>query len=171
MTLRLLSLATFSVSALLLAACATTGPQVDPAVATSLSSRGVDQSTYLKVTHGQVLDYTDILNLVTKGVPTNTIVDYLASTRKVYSFTYAQLQDLRSAGASSQLLNYLSETQGFYGNNTPKQKARTAKEQKDQYYNTPQYQDKQPFAGNPPIIDDFYDSSYEESMYSPFSFN
>ena len=39
------------------------------------------------------------------------------------------------------------------------------------YYNTPGYQDQQPFAYNEPIADGFYDSGYEESLYSPFSFN
>lgn len=39
------------------------------------------------------------------------------------------------------------------------------------YYNTRQYQQEQPFAYNEPWVDDFYDSSYEESLYSPFSFN
>lgn len=36
---------------------------------------------------------------------------------------------------------------------------------------TPSYQAQQPFADNPAPISTFYDSSYEESMYSPFSFN
>lgn len=36
---------------------------------------------------------------------------------------------------------------------------------------TPSYQAQQPFADNPPPISTFYDSSYEESIYSPFSFN
>jgi hypothetical protein len=39
------------------------------------------------------------------------------------------------------------------------------------YYNTGSYQDEQPFAYNEPVVSDFYDSSYEESLYSPFSFN
>ncbi|MCX7868457.1 MAG: hypothetical protein N2322_00760 [Terrimicrobiaceae bacterium] len=39
------------------------------------------------------------------------------------------------------------------------------------YYNTRQYQQEQPFAYSEPWVDDFYDSSYEESLYSPFSFN
>ncbi|MFZ4682165.1 MAG: hypothetical protein ACOYMS_06665, partial [Terrimicrobiaceae bacterium] len=89
----------------------------------------------------------------------------------VYNFTYGQLQSLKAAGATPQLLNYLSETQGFYGVNTPKQKARLSGEQKRAYYNTPGYQDQQPFAYNQPEIDDWYDSGYEESLYSPFSFN
>lgn len=39
------------------------------------------------------------------------------------------------------------------------------------YMDTPSYQDQQPFAANPSPISTFYDSSYEESIYSPFSFN
>jgi len=155
---------------LLLASCAST-PQVDPALAASLSSRGVAQGTYDKVTQGQVLDYTDISNLVQKRVPTNTIVAYLESTRKVYDFNYAQLQGLKSLGATPQLLNYLTETQGFYGNNSARQKQRLAGEQKRAYFNSRGYQNQQPFAYNYPEVDDWYDSAYEESLYSPFSFN
>ncbi|MEI6277801.1 MAG: hypothetical protein WCQ16_00290 [Verrucomicrobiae bacterium] len=154
----------------LIMGCAS-APQVDPAVTSAASSRGVDPGTVMKMSNGRVLDYQDISNLVSKGVPTNTIVGYLNSTRKVYDLPYAQLAALKSAGASAQLLNYLTETQGFYGNNSPMQKARTAKMQKGEYYNSPHYQDQAPFAYNQPIIDDWYDSGYEESLYSPFSFN
>ena len=152
------------------AACGTT-PQVNPDVSAALASRGVEQSTAEKVNSGRVLGYEDIRNLVAKGVPSNIIIAYLQSTRKVYNFTYAQLQGLKAAGATPQLLNYLSETQGFYGSNSPRQRARTDREQKDRYYNSPLAQDQAPFAYNPPIIDDWYDSAYEESLYSPFSFN
>lgn len=169
MTPRPLHLAAIAAS-LCLAACAST-PQVNPSVAAALSSKNVPQSTQAKVDQGQVLGYQDIKNLVQNDVPSNIIVGYLSSTRKVYNFSYSQLQGLRSAGASSQVLNYLSESQGFYGNNTPKQKSRTAMEQKGEYYNSPNYQNQQPFAYNQPEIDDWYDSGYEESLYSPFSFN
>jgi hypothetical protein len=155
---------------LCLSACSS-GPQVDPAITSAASSRGVSAATCSKMTNAQPLAYSDIQNLVSKGVPASTIVAYLTSTRKVYDFSYAQLAGLKSEGATPQLLNYLTETQGFYGNNAPKQKARLAKEQNDQYYNTPNYQNRQPFAYNEPIIDDWYDSAYEESLYSPFSFN
>ena len=151
--------------------CASSGPKVDPAVTAAATSRGVNPGTVLKMSNARVLDYDDIVNLVSKGVSSNTIVAYLNSTRKVYDFSYAQLAGLKSAGATPQLLNYLTETQGFYGNNSPRQKARVAKMQKDQYYNSPYYQDNQPFAYNAPAIDDWYDSGYEESLYSPFSFN
>ncbi|MDX2081200.1 MAG: hypothetical protein SFU53_10475 [Terrimicrobiaceae bacterium] len=157
--------------AVFVSGCASTGSQVDPAITSAVTSRGVDSGTVLKMNNGRALDYQDIENLVSRGVPSTIIVAYLNSTRKVYDLSYAQLAGLRSAGATPQLLNYLTETQGFYGNNSPRQKARVAKEQKDQYYNSPYYQDEQPFAYNPPVIDDWYDSAYEESLYSPFSFN
>lgn len=153
-----------------IAGCAS-GPQVNPAVTAAASSRGVDPATVGKMANARALDYGDIRNLVSKGVPSSTIVAYMNSTRKVYDFSYAQLAGLKAAGATPQVLNYLTETQGFYGNNTPRQKARVAKMQKDQYYNTQSYQDRQPFAYNAPAIDDWYDSGYEESLYSPFSFN
>jgi len=165
--LRLFALAAVSVG---LVACAST-PQVNPSLAAAISARGVDQGTYLKICNGQALEYSDIQNLVQKGVPSQTIVSYLESTRKVYDFTYAQLSSLKAAGASPQVLNYLSETQGFYGNNTAQQKGRTLKEQKDRYYRTQYYQDEQPFAYNYPGVDDWYDSAYDESLSSPFSFN
>ncbi len=37
--------------------------------------------------------------------------------------------------------------------------------------NSPHYQDEQPFAYKEPAVDGFYNSGYEESLYSPFSFN
>ncbi|MFZ4774194.1 MAG: hypothetical protein ACOYM3_02445 [Terrimicrobiaceae bacterium] len=158
----------------LAAACVTgcaSGPQVDPAVTSAATARGVNPGTVLKMSNARVLDYDDIQNLASKGVPAGTIVAYLNSTRKVYDFSYAQLAGLKSAGATPQLLNYLTETQGFYGNNSPQQKAKVARMQKDQYYNSPYYQDEKPFAYNQPAVDDWYDSGYEESLYSPFSFN
>jgi hypothetical protein len=170
MIVRVLRPVLFVLPAIFLAACAT-APQTDPAVASTLSSHGVSSSTTERMNAGQVLGYNDILGLVQKGVPSNVIVGYLNSTRKVYNFSYGQLQSLKAAGATPQLLNYLTESQGFYGHNSPAQTARLQGEQKRAYYNSPNYQNQQPFAYNPPVIDDWYDSGYEESLYSPFSFN
>jgi hypothetical protein len=156
------------ISAICLGACAST-PQVDPAVVNALSSRGVDQSISAKVAQGSSLNYDDILNLVRKDVPTHIIISSLQSTEKVYNLDNAQLQGLKNAGASPQLLNYLEETQGFYGVNTPRQAARLTGEERRAYYDTPGYQAQQPFGT--PMLDEWVDPGYEESLYSPFSFN
>lgn len=165
---RILSRSAATLAVLTLMGCAS-GPAVDPQITAALASRNVNSATYDKVNAGRPLDYNDILALVQKKVPTQIIVGYLQSTEKVYNLTYSQLRGLRSAGASPQLLNYLSETQGFYGYNPPAADARTKKHQKDAYYNSPLYQDETPFNYNEPVIDDWYDSAYEESLYSPFS--
>jgi hypothetical protein len=158
------------VAAVTLAGCAS-GPQVDPQVTAAVSAHNVNTATYTKIYNARPLDYTDIQNLVVKKVPTQIVVDYLQSTEKVYNLTYSQLANLKAAGATPQLLNYLSETQGFYGYNTTASAEATKKKQKDAYYRDSAYQNEQPFAYNQPVIDDFYDSGYEESLYSPFSMN
>ncbi len=153
-----------------LGGCAS-GPQVDPQVTAAISARNVNSETYTKIYNARPLDYTDIKNLVVKKVPAQIVVDYLQSTEKVYNLTYSQLANLKAAGATPQLLNYLSETQGFYGYHTTASAQRIKKKQQDAYYRDPEYQDEQPFAYNEPIVDDWYDSAYEESLYSPFSMN
>jgi hypothetical protein len=166
--LRVLSLALLSL--VVLAGCAT-GPQVDPQLTAAVAARNVNSATYNKIYNGQTLDYADIQNLVAKKVPTQIIVSYLQSTQKSYNFTYSQLAALKAQGASPQLLNYLSESQGFYGYYTPSSVAHAKKVQKDEYTRDALYQDEQPFAYDEPAIDDWYDSAYEESLYSPFSMN
>jgi hypothetical protein len=161
--LALLACALFSLSS-----CAT-GPMVDPQVTSALALHHVPSITSDKVNHAQRLDYTDIMNLVQSKVPTYIIVGYLRSTEVVYHFTYSQLHYLRSMGASRELVNYLSETQGFYGNNTPVSSG--FKVPKYIRANSMLHQDEQPFFYNEPIVDDWYDSVYEESCYSPFYFN
>ena len=145
------------------------GPTVDPQVTSAVSACHVPSGTSDKMIRGQHLDYNDITNLVKSGVPSHIIVGYLRSTEVVYNFTYAQLRHLRAMGATPEVLNYLSETQGFYGNN----KASSAGFKIPNYIKTNSMlnQDKQPFFYNEPIVDDWYDSAYEESCYSPFSFN
>ena len=161
------ALAVFLV-ALLSYGCAS-GPKVDPQVTAAVAAGHVNQETYNKVANGQALGYDDIKALVQGHVPSHIIVGYLRSTQRVYDFTYAQLSGLKAVGAKPHLLNYLTETQGFYGNNAPvKSGQKTPKYVRD---NSMLNQDKQPFFYNAPVVDDWYDSSYTESSYSPFSFN
>ena len=154
--------------ALLCSGCAT-GPKVDPQITAAVASANVNKVTYDKIFNAQTLDYADIMNLVNGHVPSHISVGYLRSTQKVYEFNYAQLAALKSAGAKPHLLNYLTETQGFYGNNMPtKTGSKVPSYVKN---NTKLNQDQQPFYYNAPMIDDWYDSAYTESCYSPFSFD
>jgi hypothetical protein len=153
---------------LLVVGCAS-GPNVDPQITAAVASAHVNPGTANKINNAQALDYQDIKNLASGHVPSHIIVGYLRSTQRVYNFSYAQLAALKSAGAKPHLLNYLTETQGFYGNNQPaKQGAKVPNAVK---YNTKLNQDQQPFYYNAPMIDDWYDSAYTESCYSPFSFD
>ena len=151
-------------------ACATSS-QVNPQITGALSQSGVTGPTYSKVNSGETLDLGDIVDLVQKGVPPHIIISYLQSTSAVYNFNDAQFAELKQAGAPTQLLAYLGESDGFYGQTSPAQQARVKKLPPGQHKNSPLYQDEQPFAYNQPEVDGWYDSGYEESTYSPFSFN
>jgi hypothetical protein len=168
MTERLFRFSFMTLAVLSLIACSTT-PQVDPAIPAALSARGVDKSTQTKVAQGWALDYADILNLVEKKVPAHIIISYLQSTQKPYNLTDSQLGGLQTAGATPQLINYLTETEGFYGVSTGQQGTRMTGSQKRSYLNTRGYQAQQPFGT--PLIDEWADPGYEESLYSPFSFD
>jgi hypothetical protein len=155
--------------ALLTCGCAS-GPQVNPQITAAIAASHVNSATYNKVVNAQTLDLDDIKALAQAHVPSHIVVDYLRSTQKVYDFSYAQLAELKAADAKPHLLNYLTETQGFYGNNKP---VNTGGQKVPKYVqdNSKLNQDKQPFFYNAPVVDDWYDSAYTESSYSPFSFN
>ena len=151
-----------------LSACST-GPQVNSSVLSAATSRGVAADTTAKMSAAERLGFGDIRNLVSKGVPDAMIIAYLNSTKETTRFSAAQLAARKSAGADAPLLAFLSEEQGFYGRN-PTRSSR-AMAPAGQYTNSRGYQDEQPFAYNEPVVDGFFNSSYEDSLYSPFSFN
>ena len=158
------------VLAFLLVACSN-GPQVNSAVLSAATSRGVAQSTEEKMSNARALDLDDLENLVSKDVPSQTIIAYLTSIRQSFRFSPEQLAELKSDGADQQLLAYLRESSGFYNSSSAPRMAGHPQEPAGQYTNSRGYQNEQPFAYNEPAIDGFYDSAYEESLYSPFSFN
>lgn len=170
-----LKLFVFASSALLafgLSLCEAGSPKVNPSITDALARSGVGGSTYAKVSNAQKLNFDDIRNLVSKGVPAHIVESYLQSTQAGYRFSPSQLDTLKSLGAAPQLLNYLGETGGFYA---PSQATADAPanngEQRARYLHSPLYQDEQPFAYNAPAVDYWYNSAYEESLYSPFSFD
>jgi len=161
-------LTTAALGALFLGGCST-GPKVDPQITSAVTAAHVNSITADKMNNAVSLDYGDIMNLVKAGIRSHLIVGYLRSTQRIYDFTPAQLSALKSAGAKTHLLTYLTETQGFYGNNTqPRNGSKVPGYVK---YNTKLNQDQQPFYYNAPLIDDWYDSAYTEACYSPFSFD
>lgn len=145
------------------------GQRVDPQITAAVTSANVNKVTCDKMSSAQPLNYSDIKNLVTRHVPSHIIVGYLRSTQRVYDFSSVQLAGLKAAGAKPHLLNYLTETEGFYSSNSSHMSGR--KVPQDVRDNSKLNQDKQPFFYNAPIVDDWYDSAYTESCYSPFSFN
>ena len=152
--------------ALLFCSCSS-GPKVDPQITAAVTKAGVNGVTAAKINNAQSLDYPDIRNLVSARVPSHIIVGYLRSTQKPYDFSQAQLASLKAAGAHAHLLTYLTETEGFYGPPPAKQ----GKVPGWIRSHSKLEQDQQPFFYNAPLIDDWYDSAYTESCYSPFSFD
>ena len=163
-----LSVAALSAS-ILLSGCAGGGQNVNPTIPAAVAAKGVTGSTYSKISAGQRLDYGDIQTLVDAGVPTHIIESYLQSTQASYRFSPAQIRELTSAGASSQLTSYLQNTGGFYSASSGG--GGRSSEPNYERTNSPFYQDEQPFAYNAPEVDYWYNSAYEESLYSPFSFD
>ncbi|MFM8364581.1 MAG: hypothetical protein ACKOAS_05445 [Verrucomicrobiota bacterium] len=171
MKLPMFSLAAAIGSALLFSSCSS-GPQVNSAVLSAATSRDVAQSTSEKMSAARPLDLNDLENLVSKGVPSTTIIAYLNSVRETSTdFSPAQLEALRQAGADDQLIGFLRESGNFALRSTASSPSPASRGPAGQYTNSRAYQDEQPFAYNEPAIDGFYDSGYEESLYSPFSFN
>lgn len=136
-------------AAAMLAGCASTGTKVSAPYLTVLQQRGVDPGTYARISHGRILTYDDISDLVKKGIPSDKIVDYLKATRAPYIFSMSQINRLESAGASAALVKFLEtpstkpNTQGF---DNPTTQAFLA----SPYWRDPYYMDEGPMEFNFP---------------------
>lgn len=109
---------------------------------------------------------------MSRGVPSSTILSYLDSVEEVIKLSPEEINALKSEGADSQLIAYLEGSQNYYGRPAGHvARAASTSAPAGAATNSPLYQDEQPFAYNEPAVDGFYDSGYEESLYSPFSFN
>ena len=107
----------FLAAVLALAACATSSPKLPPNYVSGLRAKGVGESTLQRVQNGRVLTYNDIMDLVRHRVPTSKIIAYLKATQAPYSFNTSQLEALKRAGASQDLIGYLMGSAAFYSNN------------------------------------------------------
>lgn len=150
---------------LALAGCATIDPvQVDPKILNAFSSRGVSEATLLKVRNGLPLTVGQVAEASQKGVPGPGLVSYLQSTRKAYNLSNSDIANLRAAGTPAPVIDYMRRSYGYYT------KGPKAVNQNHPYFNDERYQLEAPFAYEPPIADTFFNSAYEDDLYSPFSY-
>ena len=149
-----------------LTGCATMqSSQVDPKILNEFASRDISKNTLSKVRHGRPLSVSQVAQCASKGVPGPGLVSYMQSTRKAYNLSKADLATLRAAGTPAPVINYMGRSYEMYS------KGKHATPQNHPYYGDDNYNLKAPFAYAPPMVDTFFDSGYEESLYSPFSFN
>ncbi|MDD5201113.1 MAG: hypothetical protein PHC88_15080 [Terrimicrobiaceae bacterium] len=141
-------------AALLIAGCATEPTAPTPAYIRTLVTLHVAPATLQRIEAGRVLAYSDVLELVQRGVPGNKIVAYLRSTRAPYNYTQKQVNALLAAGADSTLINYVGRSQGDFlidaqdaqGQAELRQNAKWKKEAwRDPYFNDPAYWGVAPF--------------------------
>ena len=149
---------------LALAGCATIDPaQVDPKILGEFSNRGVSPATLMKVRNGLPLTVGQVAEASRQGVPGPGLVSYMQSTRKAYNLSNADLAELRAAGTPAPVISYMQRSYGFFTQG-PK-----ATNQKHPYFNDERYNLEAPFAYEPPMADTFFNSAYEDNLYSPFS--
>ncbi len=110
-----------------------------------LAAAGVDSRTYTKIANHRVLDYGDIMNLLQKHVPSSAILSYIQSTHAPYTFTNAQLQNLISAGAKPELVDYLGKSVGFFEATERSQTGGEGKWKNERYFADPYYMGEPPF--------------------------
>lgn len=150
---------------LALAGCATIDrSQVDPKILNEFSSRGVSETTLLKVRNGLPLTVDQVADAASKGVPGPGLVSYMQSTRKAYNLSNADIAKLRAAGTPPQVIAYMRHSYGYYT------KGPHAVAQNHPYFTDERYNLEAPFAYAPPQIDTFFNSAYEDNLYSPFSY-
>lgn len=150
---------------LALSGCATIDPpQVDPKILNEFSGRGVSQATLFKVRNGLPLTVGQVAEAASKGVPGPGLVSYMQSTRKAYNLSNADIARLRAAGTPAPVINYMQRSYGYFT------KGPKAVNQNHPYFSDERYQLEAPFAYEPPIADTFFNSAYEDDLYSPFSY-
>lgn len=152
-----------------LVGCATSEqPQVDTKILNEFTSRGVSAETASRVRDGRPLSVEQVAEAVSKGVPGPGLVSYMESTRKAYHLSASDVAMLRTAGAPTPLINAMRHSEKDFT------RGPRAVDQKHPYFSEGNYGStsglRAPFAYDPPPVSTFYNSSYEENLYDPFSF-
>lgn len=133
-----------AVALVALSGCATQQSSHPPVLA-ALQAKHVDSRTYAKIVNHRVLNYSDITGLLAKGVSSSVILSYIQSTHAPYTLTDKQLQHLVSLGASSDLVNYLGKSVGFFEATERKQTGGAGKWKNHPYFADPYFMGPPPF--------------------------
>jgi uncharacterized membrane protein YgcG len=97
-------------SVLLLAGCET----VSHRDRTVLQAHGVSANLYDKMLYGDPLSLADVIELSRRGVPPGLIVHYMDETGAVYRLRKADVNRLRAAGVSDEVISWMLSN-GSYG--------------------------------------------------------
>lgn len=158
---------TLLILAMAIAGCATLqqNSQVDPKILNEFTSRGVSPETVFKVRNGMPLSVGQVAEAAKKGVPGPGLVSYMESTRKAYNLSNSDVSQLKAAGAPQPVINYMLRSYDYYT------KGPKAVPQTHRYFTDDRNVIEAPFAYAPPQADTFFNSAYEDNLYSPFSYN
>ncbi len=110
--MKLMRLLALLVVPLLVAACGPTAQQQADYAAVQRS--GVAEATYDKMIHGDALSLVDIENLSHAQVNDGVILRYLRDTGTVYTLNSADVINLRRAGVSQSVIDYMLQTAREY---------------------------------------------------------
>ena len=71
--------------------------------------------TYARVDQGQPLSVADVKALAAAGVGDNVIISQIRNSHTVYHLSAADIINLRNAGVSNQVIDFMINTPGTYG--------------------------------------------------------
>ena len=112
-------LTSIAVFALLLSLTGCAARQKRRAHLQEIESSDVDAAVYGRVKKARKLELGDIEHLVGKGVPDKTILFFLQRTHTTYSLNTRDIDRLRKANVSDDLIDFLlatsSQYEGLYG--------------------------------------------------------
>ena len=80
------------------------------ALAGALVGKDIDEATRMRVNEGQALTLEDIKALAQAGVADDLIISQIHATRTIYRLGTAQILDLRGAGVSEKVIDYMINT-------------------------------------------------------------
>lgn len=80
-----------------------------------LAEHNVSPPLYEKMKHGEPLAVPDIIELWSKGLPGPFIIRYVRETEASYRLTVDDVSELKEAGVSPDVINYLLATPPVYG--------------------------------------------------------